>query len=220
MWPHSTVNCEMFREIGGLSESFGANRAGVGTHAAVNFSVLCHATGQGKRFPAFRTNKGPLAQMCTLVAEKRQGFVEGFATLLAEERLVVGVHVALMFPQVRGAHKILSTFLTDVRLLSGVCSDVFAEVRGPNVAFLTKRALVRSFACVEPLVLLKSPLVRVGLPAHVANMWFKTAVSIDVAQQVAGLFESPVAVSALVRTVFRVSLYSSLPNGRKHYLIF
>lgn len=90
----------MFSEVGGLGESFRANGTGVGTHATVDFPVLCHATGQGKCFPAIRANKRPLTQMRALVAKKRQGFVEGFATLLAEERLVVGVHVALVLPQV------------------------------------------------------------------------------------------------------------------------
>lgn len=90
----------MFSEIGGLGESFGANGAGVGTHAAVDFHVLCHATSQGKCFPTLRANIGPLTQMRALVTEERQGFVESFTTLLAEERLVVGVHVTLVLPQV------------------------------------------------------------------------------------------------------------------------
>lgn len=159
VWSHSTVDREMLGEIGRLGERFGANSAGVGTHSAVNLPVLCHTTGQCKRLPAIWTNEGPLAQMRALMTVKRQRFVKGFPTVLAEERLVVGVHVALVFPQVRGTHKVLAAFLTDVRLLSCVRSDVFAKVRGPNVAFLAKRALVRSFARVQPLVLLKSPLV-------------------------------------------------------------
>ncbi len=90
----------MFSEVGGLGESFGANGAGVVMHAAVDFPVLCHATGQGKCFPALRANIRPLTQMLALVTEERQGFVEGFAALLAEEWLVVGVNVTLVLPQV------------------------------------------------------------------------------------------------------------------------
>lgn len=66
--------------------------------------------------------------MRALVTEKRQWLVKGFATLLAEKGLVVGVHVPLMFPQVGGAHKVFATFLADVGLLPCVCSNMFAEV--------------------------------------------------------------------------------------------
>lgn len=214
------MHCKMFSKVRGLSEGFGANRTHVGTHATVDLPVLRHAACLSKRPSALWTQKRSLAQMRSLVTKERQRLVEGFATLLAKERLVVGVHVPHVFPQVGGAHKVFTAFLADVGLLSRVRPNVFSEVRGPDVGFFTEGTLVRSFTGVEPFVLLKCTLVRVGFSTHVTDVRPEATVSFHVTRKVAGLLESPVTVSALVRTVLRVSLSPSLFHRRKHKLTF
>lgn len=66
--------------------------------------------------------------MLALVAFQGERLVEGLATVRTWERLVVGVHVPLMLPQVGGADEILAACFTDVGLLAGVCADVLAVI--------------------------------------------------------------------------------------------
>lgn len=62
------------------------------------------------------------------MALQGQGFIKSLATVCAGEGLVVGVHVPLVLPQVRGANEILATSVADVGLLPSVCADMLAVI--------------------------------------------------------------------------------------------
>lgn len=155
----------VLQQVGGLGEGLGTDQAGVGSHPGVHLLVLCHAAGHGKGFPTNGTAEGPLAQMGSLMAEQGQRLVEGPAALRTWKGFVVGVHVALVLPQVRGAHKVLAAGLAHVWLLSGVRADVLAVIGGPDVGLVTEGAVVWSLSGVQALVLLKRALVGIGLAA-------------------------------------------------------
>lgn len=161
----AAVHGLVLQQVGGLGEGFGADQAGVGSHPGVHHLVLCHAAGHGKGFPTNGTAEGPLAQMGSLMAEQGQRLVEGPAALRTWKGFVVGVHVALVLPQVRGAHKVLAAGLAHVWLLSGVRADVLAVIGGPDVGLVTEGAVVWSLSGVQALVLLKRALVGIGLAA-------------------------------------------------------
>lgn len=133
----------------------------------------------------------------------------------ARKRLVIGVHVAFVFPQVRRADEVFSALFTLVRLFPGVRSDVLAVIGRPDVAAVAKRATVRSFPRVQSLVLLERSLVRIRLAADVAHVGLESGVSRDVALQVAQLLERPVAVRTLERTLLRIDIAAFLHRFQK-----
>lgn len=204
MGPRSAVNGLVLGQVGRLREALGAHRADVRTNSGVALLVLCHATGQSEGFATVGAGERPLSKVLPLVALQGEGFVEGLATVRAGEGLVVGMHVPLVLPQVRGANEILPTSVTRVGLFTGVCADVLAVIRGPDVGLDTEGAVIWSFTRVEALVLLQRALVGVSLATYVAHVWLEAGVRLQVTLQVAELLKSPVAVGALEGTVLFV----------------
>jgi len=118
----------MLGQVGGFCETLGAHGTDIWTYSSVDFLMLRQAAGQCECFPTVGAGEGPLSQVFTLMTLQGEGFIEGLTTVRAGERLVVGVHVPLMLPQVRGADEILAASVTDVGLLTSVCANMFAVV--------------------------------------------------------------------------------------------
>lgn len=207
MRPHAAVNGLMLCQVGRFREALGTDGADVWTHSHVDFLVFGHATGQGECFPTVRTGERSFSQVLPLVALQGKGLVEGLPTVCAWEGLVVGVHVSLMLSQVRGAYEILSTGVTDVGLLTRVCADVFAIIRGPDVCFHTEGAVIWSLTRVQTFVLLQCALMRICFTTDVTHMWLESGVCLQVTLQVTEFLESPVAVCAFEGTL--LSIYRS-----------
>lgn len=191
-------------QIRGLGKSLGANRAHVRPHALVRFLMLHHAAREREGLPAVRARERPLPQVRAFMALQGQWFVEGPAATRARVRLVVCVHVALMFAKVGGPNEVLATGGAIVGLLPRVSADVFAVVRRPDVGFGAEGAAVRPLPRVQPLVLLQRTLVGVSLPADVTHMRLEAGVRLQVTLEVTQLLEGPGAVGALEGSVLRV----------------
>lgn len=213
--PRAAVNGLVLGQVGRLGEALGAHRADVRTNPRVDLLVLCHPTGQSEGFAAVGAGERPLSQVLPLVALQGEGLIEGLAAVRAWEGLVIGVHVPLMLPQVRGTNEILPTGVTCVGLFTCVCADMLAVIRGPDVGLDAEGAVVWSFSRVEAFVLLQRALMGVSLATYVAHMWLEASVRLQVTLQIAELLKSPVAVGALEGPVLFVNFIAFFHRDQK-----
>lgn len=135
-------------QVGGFGEALAADGAGEGPLARVHALMLHHAAGHRELAAAAGAAEGLGAQVRALVAQQGQWPVEGQAALSAREGLVVAVHVALVFAQIRGAHKSPPAVRAPIGFFASVGADVLAVIRRPGVCLVTERTAVWPLTCV------------------------------------------------------------------------
>jgi hypothetical protein len=117
------------------------------------------------------------------------------------------VQIALVFAQVRGAHKGLSTVLARVWFLTSVGADVLPVVRGPGVGLIAEGTPVGPLSGVQAPVLLERAAMGVGFPAQLARVGLRGA-ALRRAGQLAGLEEGTSAPLAPTGTRFHLQALS------------